>query len=240
MTSDAYSQFYVDVYRPLVSAYHGRDINAQTIQAEQAEYAADLVSFLAPDFAQVKRKTLLDIGGSTGIVAHHLAKSFSLEATVIDPAPLELDVARGLGLRTVTGFVEDYDAPSKFDVIVICQTVDHLLDIRSTLAKARKIVSENGVFFVDIVDFRAAYLRNRAVEAAVKIDHPYYLTESTMQAFLVRAGFAVRRMSYARDHLHVGFACVPAEPQPDHLPDEAETRDLFREIRAIQNSGPRT
>ena len=35
MTADAYREFYTRVYRPLVSAYHGRLIDAKTIQAER-------------------------------------------------------------------------------------------------------------------------------------------------------------------------------------------------------------
>ena len=74
-------------------------------------------------------------------------------------------------------------------------------------------MSDDGIFFVDIVDFRAAYRRNGSVEEAIKIDHPYYLTEATMEAFLNRAGLAVREVDYARDHLHVGFVCTKGEVQ---------------------------
>ena len=35
MTADAYGRFYQRTYRPLVSAYHGRLIDARTIQDEQ-------------------------------------------------------------------------------------------------------------------------------------------------------------------------------------------------------------
>ena len=47
MTAEAYTRFYVDVYRPLVSAYHGRLIDAETIQDEQRDYAAALAEVLA-------------------------------------------------------------------------------------------------------------------------------------------------------------------------------------------------
>src|SRR5687767_14679380 len=43
MTAAAYSRFYAGTYRPLVSAYHGRLIDAHTIQGEQWQYAADLI-----------------------------------------------------------------------------------------------------------------------------------------------------------------------------------------------------
>ena len=47
MTAAAYGRFYDGVYRPLVSAFHGRLIDARTIQDEQREYAAERAEFAA-------------------------------------------------------------------------------------------------------------------------------------------------------------------------------------------------
>ena len=47
LTADEYASFYGSVYRPLVSAYHGWRIDAETVQADQREYAAELVERLA-------------------------------------------------------------------------------------------------------------------------------------------------------------------------------------------------
>ena len=190
MAAEAYADFYRDVYRPLVSAYHGRRIDAETIQGEQRKYAADLAGLLASHLEGRGAKNLLDVGGSTGIVAHHLKERFDLTATVIDPAPLEIDVARKLGLRTLTGFVEECDPSERqYDLVTLCQTVDHLFDGSLSLRKIRGLLSEGGLFFVDIVDFRAAYRRSGSVEEAIKIDHPYSLTEETARVFLRRSGF---------------------------------------------------
>src|SRR5918994_372958 len=47
MSARAYGRFYAGTYRPLVSAYHGRLIDARTIQNEQREYAEDRGALLA-------------------------------------------------------------------------------------------------------------------------------------------------------------------------------------------------
>jgi predicted O-methyltransferase YrrM len=237
MTAAAYGRFYDGVYRPLVSAFHGRRIDAHTIQAEQREYAAVRADFLRPFVARLGLQTMLDIGGSTGVVAHHFAKTFGLEGTLIDPAPLEVKQARAFGLHTITGLVEAHDFGSqRFDLVIICQTVDHLLDVRGTLERVRRLLTDGGLLFVDIVDFRAAYLRNWSVEDAVKIDHPYYLTEMTMTAYLRRAGFEVLRADYAADHLHVSYVCRPGAAQPDGVPDRRLVEGLLREVRYVQNA----
>lgn len=236
LTADAYARFYDGVYRPLVSAFHGRLIDAHTIQAEQREYAAARTELLRP-FMSVGLETLLDIGGSTGVVAAHVAREFRLKGTIIDPAPLEIAEAQHCGLETVAGLVEQHDFGSRrFDVVLICQTVDHLLDIAGTLRRVRELITDRGRLFIDIVDFRAAYLRNWSVEDAVKIDHPYYLTESTMAAYLRRTGFEVLGSEYAVDHLHVGYVCRPAPPDPGTLPADDDVAKLLREVRFVQNA----
>jgi SAM-dependent methyltransferase len=237
MTPAAYARFYDGVYRPLVSAFHGRLIDARTIQDEQREYARERAAFIRPFVEGRGLSTLLDIGGSTGVVAHHFAGAFGLTGTLIDPAPLEVEQARALGLTTIPGLVEAHDFGSaRFDLVVICQTVDHLLDVNGTLARVRGLLTDGGRLLIDIVDFRAAFLRNWSVEAAIKIDHPYYLTERTMTAYLRRAGFAVLRTGYAADHLHVSYVCAPAVPEPGALPDARVVDELLREIRYVQNA----
>lgn len=239
MTREAYAAFYREVYRPLVSAYHGRRIDAESIQEEQAEYAAARAEMLAPHLERRGAKSLLDVGGSTGVVAHHLKQRFDLSATVIDPSPLEIDVARRLGLRTLAGFIEEYDpGDERYDLITLCQTVDHLLDVSLSLRTIRSLLAEGGLFFVDIVDFRAAYRRNGSVEEAIKIDHPFYLTEETARAFLGRSGFEVLAVDYAADHLHVGYLCAAGPARADLLPGEAQVSRQWREIRSIQNPLP--
>src|SRR5436190_9562807 len=130
LTAQAYGRFYDGVYRPLVSAFHGRILDAQTIQGEQREYAADRAAMIRPFVRTAGLRTMLDIGGSTGVVAGHFVNEFGLDGTLIDPAPLEVEQARTFGLETITGLVEEHDFGSRrFDFVIICQTVDHLLDV---------------------------------------------------------------------------------------------------------------
>jgi hypothetical protein len=171
------------------------------------------------------------------VVAAHFAREFGLEGTVIDPAPLEIEQAQRLGLETISGLVEHHDfGKRRFDIVTICQTVDHLLDIAGTLARVRQLLTDDGVLFIDIVDFRAAYLRNWSVEDAIKIDHPYYLTEPTILAYLGSAAFEVLRSDYAADHLHVSYVCRPATGGVDTTPSDASVAELLREVRFVQNA----
>lgn len=237
MTADAYARFYEGTYRPLVSAFHGRLIDARTIQDEQRGYADERGGFLESAVAGRGLDTLLDIGGSTGIVARAFADRFGLRATVVDPAPAETAEARALGLEIVEGLVEQVDfGARRFDLVAVCQTVDHLLDVSGTLRRLREVIAERGYLFIDIVDFRAAYLRQWSIEDAVKIDHPYYLTQATAEALLARAGFDVVKADFAADHLHVSYLCRPSVPVLDSLPARATVDSMFNEVRFVQNA----
>lgn len=237
MTASSYGRFYDGIYRPLVSAFHGRLIDAQTIQAEQQDYAVDRANMVRPFFAGVGLETMLDIGGSTGVVAGHFAREFGLRGTLIDPAPLEVEHARTQGLETITGLVEEHDFKGqRYDLVLICQTIDHLLDVGGTLRRVPELLTDRGFLFVDIVDFRAAYLRNWSVEDATKIDHPYYLTQETAEAYLRRAGLAVVAVDYAADHLHVSYLCRAVAPEPMALPAPSDVAAFLREVRYVQNA----
>ncbi|MEM7475672.1 MAG: class I SAM-dependent methyltransferase [Planctomycetota bacterium] len=235
LTPSAYGDFYNGVYRPLVSAYHGRLIDAVTIQDEQKQYAKDVADLVASYVEPHRGKKFLDIGGSTGIVAVEFINRFGLQATVLDPAAAEIENASALGIDTISDIVENWDAEnSEFPVVGMFQTIDHLLSVRGTFEKIRKALPDDGVFIVDIVDFRLAYLRNRSIEKATKIDHPYSLTEETTERYFAATGFEVVHRVYGRDYLHVLYVCRPTEPVD--LPNDKEAvRRYFREIREIQS-----
>ena len=224
LTAREYGVFYERVYRPLVSAYHGRRIDAETVQVEQRAYAAELVDFLRAKLPAPPR-SVLDVGGSTGVVAVAMRNAFGADATVLDPAPDELRAAAAAGLETVAGFAEDFDpGPRRWDLVLPCQTIDHLLDVRATLASLRRLTAERGHAFVDVLDLMIAARKHESVEGAVKIDHPYYLTRETALAYFARAGYVpvAERLS---DDGHWGFVLAAADPrEPDwkHLQAAAD------------------
>lgn len=199
MTREAYAEFYQRAYRPLVSVWAGRTVNAQTIKGLQRAYADELSDFLPQG---LRATQILDVGGSTGVVAAHIARLLGAEATVLDPSGEELKEAGKAGLLTCRGFVEDVVLPNgRYDLILLCQTVDHLLDISGTLRRLREALAPGGHLFVDIVDYDQT--------RTIKIDHPFNLTRQTMEAFLSKTGFQVVTASGAA-RLHVSYLCEAA------------------------------
>jgi len=238
MTAAAYRVFYSGVYRPLVSAFHGRLIDAATVQGEQLGYAAELAGFLGPLLVSSPR-TILDVGGSTGVVGGLLAGRLDARATVLDPAPDELAVARSAGLETITGLAEDYEPGGRqWDLVLLCQTMDHLLDVRGTLIALRRMTADGGHAFIDILDVGFMLDRTGSIERAVKIDHPYYLTPATAEAYFGLAGYRVvaERLS---DDGHRGFLLAPGGPvEPDWAALGAGAAALLADVWRRRARGP--
>jgi len=239
LTAEAYVEFYQKYYRPLVSAYHGRLIDAQSIQAEQQEYAKDLVDFIAPfiqDKGWAQPFSLLDIGGSTGIVALEFVKRLECQATILDPAPDELVFAQQFGMNCITGFIEDSEdkLADGYDFIMICQTIDHLLDVYQTLTAVKRILKPDGLFYVDLVDFLSVGERLGALEQSIKVDHPYYFTCSTLEAYLKRVGFAPVEKIQINEKV-IGYICKHSEPDSDFLPSAEEIEATWKKVQSLAN-----
>jgi SAM-dependent methyltransferase len=212
LNADEYAAFYGNVYRPLVSAYHGRRIDAETVQVEQEAYAGELVEFLRLHLEELPAD-VLDVGGSTGVVAGAVRDAFGTAVTVLDPAPDELAVAAAAGMETVEGFAEEFDpGDRRWELVLLCQTIDHLLDVAATLRALRLLLAPGGRAFVDVLDVTFMAKRRGSIEGAVKVDHPYYLTRETAIGFFDRAGLDVvaERMS---DDGHWGFLLAPGDPR---------------------------
>lgn len=237
LTAAEYAAFYATAYRPLVSAYHGRRINAETVQEEQRVYAAELVRFLEASLP-AEPDALLDVGGSTGVVAGALRDAFGSDATVLDPAPDELAHAAEAGMETIAGFAEDVDlGDGTYDLILLCQTIDHLLDIGATLRSIRRWVAPKGRVFVDVLDVEFMMLRRGSIEAAVKIDHPFSLTRATALAYFEQTGLrpTAERLS---DDGHLGFLLEPVEPvEPDWPALQVAAEAFLQRVLRLRASG---
>ena len=121
----------------------------------------------------------------------------------------------------------------RWELVLLCQTIDHLLDIRATLDSMRRMTADGGHAFVDILDLMIAARKQGSVEGAAKIDHPYYLTKDTAKAFFLRAGYEPVAERLSGDG-HWGFVLAPGEPRDpdwDELGTAAEA--TLAELRGV-------
>jgi hypothetical protein len=200
MTAEAYEEFYAGGhYRELVGQFEGKPMTAAAIERDQTRYAFLLSAWLKRYMDPVRSGLLLDLGGSTGIVAERMAQDYDLDATVVEASTDEARRAVDKGLAVANVRLQDYEAGHHvYDLILLCRTVDHLLDIKADLARIRKWLAPKGLFFVDFVH-----------KTPPKIDHPYILSVDTMRRYLEGAGFVVRCMG-SLERRHTNMLCEAA------------------------------
>lgn len=238
LTAAGYALFYDRYYRPLLSAFKGRAVDTETLSKRQTSFAERLDRVVLGDFLREGNyRTLLDIGGSTGVVSQHFAVRYGLDATVLDPSPVELDAARSRGLKTVQGVIEEFPADqSTFDVILMTQTVGHLQDINTALAKVYQLSHPQTLIFIDIVDFLAiCRLRSYSIADATQIDHPNSVIEPVMRAFFDKHGFEILLSDYSRP-MYTGFVLRRRHERlglPHHFP---YVESYLHELVTITNS----
>lgn len=237
LTPDACSRFYQTAYRPIISAFKGKEVNPHRVESIEKRFAGEIDDLLLSRFIDVgTHRTLLDIGGSVGAVAAHFAQKYRMKATVLDPSETELAEAARRGLSTVHGVLETHDfGDARFDVVLLCKTIDHLFDIDRSFAVMRRLISPNGLLFLDHNDFQALYLAFQSVERVVQVDHCYYLFREVVEMFFRKHGFRIAALDLGRDPWTVSYVCVPSEPRqlPDEFPYVQRYINEIREVRQV-------
>lgn len=218
MTKEGYSHFYENVYRPLLSAFHGYVIDKQSLQEEDEQYAEYVWELLEPYITQKTNQTLIDVGGSTGIVLKRIESNLpegnTINFTVLDPSPDELEVAKGFGFETELGLLEEFEPKERtWDIVLLCRTVDHLHDINASLQRIKSFLKDDGYFFIDIVDWEFTRNWSKKLEMTIKVDHPFLLTRSTMIAFLEKNGFKIISELISPNNVQIAFLCQKSESQ---------------------------
>ena len=214
-TFNGYSDFYgTGAYRTISCEFNGVTHTIAQVQADQASYARNLTGILS-GFVPRHSGKLLDVGGSAGIIAREFVKQLGLQATVLDPATDEIAAARQAGVDAVVGSIEDWQTDEKFDLILLCRSIEHLFDLRFAMGRIRSLLKPDGLFFVDIADFMEMCRMMGSPQTFTKVDHCYWLTQSTSLDIFRRIGFDVVSMNIVSSFGYVGFllrACEPATP----------------------------
>lgn len=191
-TAAGYAEFYPKWYRRLVAALFNRQADEEGRLADQKVYAARLVKFLKQHLGTRSVQLSVDLGGSVGSVAKAVQDAFGGRCLVVDPSPAELAEAEKQGLDCEQALAEQWNPNGRrFDLALICRSVDHFLSISAVLTKMAGCLKSGGYLFIDPVDFESGARTTLDYRRFLKMDHVYYLSDETMRLYLAAAGFEV-------------------------------------------------
>ncbi len=187
--------------------------------------------------------TVLDVGGSTGVVAGASGTPSagrppcSIRRRTSSPSAAE-------GMETIAASRRTSDLGGRtFDLMLLCQTIDHLLDVAATLRSLRGRLPRTAALFVDVLDVDFMVRRVGSIEAAVKIDHPFSLTRATALAYFELSGPRAGRRAAFR-LTATGASCSPRWSRSSRTgrrsssPPRAFLAELWR-LRAERPEDPR-
>jgi 2-polyprenyl-3-methyl-5-hydroxy-6-metoxy-1,4-benzoquinol methylase len=234
LTPSEYMHFYgTSSYRRLTRDFRCHEPTFQVIQEDQAGYARRVIESLNGRYFTHRNGSLLDIGGSAGVVAATVGGRFGCSVTVLDPSREEIAAAKSIGVEGIVGSLETYRPQQDFDIVLLCRSIEHLWDLKSSLLKIRKLLKPNGLFYCDIVDFLESCRRDGGVETTTKIDHCYWLCQETAPSIFASLGFQIVSADVATRSDNIGYVLRPCEPERNSHAAETTIHSIIRSLREI-------
>ena len=233
--AEAYSRFYSNgSFRNISSRFNKVTHTIERIRAEQVDYARTLSSVLGAFVSSGCKTKLLDVGGSVGLVTSEFVNRFGMSGTVLDPAEEEVAAARGRGLDAVVGTIEKYDTDERYDLILLCRSVEHLTDLREGFARMRNLLKPGGLLYCDIADFMELCCQVGPPQTITKIDHCYWLTRSTALDIFRALGFELVSMNIVFGFGYAGYLLRSCEPQMMGSVPEERIQTLIERIHQTE------
>lgn len=117
---------------------------------------------------------------------------------------------------------------------MLCRSIEHLFDLRRSLARIRSLLTPQGLFYCDIADFMEMCRLSGPPETFTKVDHCYWLTQSTALQIFRALGFELVSMNIAFGAAQVGFLLRACEPSVEALAAQSQTLAQVEEIQRIE------
>lgn len=136
---------------------------------------------------------LLDVGCNEGRkMMLYRGNGFAAEGLEVNP--VAADAARALGFPVHVGDLADIAEDGGFDVIVMGQVIEHVLDLDETLAQCRRLLGPGGSLWLSCPNAKS-WLRGAFGRAWINWHIPFHITHlraEDLSDLLARNGFSVQ------------------------------------------------
>ncbi len=214
--------------------------------------------FLAPYLDEITEGAgLVDVGCSRGGMLRHLKSQHpKLPLLGVDLDETSLASLRDTGLAAKGGSALDLPlGDASQSMLSYLHVFEHILDTDAVLKEAARVLTEDGLLFVEVPDapdYGAGEARVGTMFWLAMKEHVYHFTEASLAAILSRNGFAVERAMRSHMPMRAGkaypslmviarktkAAVAPKRAQGPHdaLPDHiaAESRAFAEQANAVR------
>jgi hypothetical protein len=176
--------------------------------------------------------SVLDIGGSTGIIASHVAGNRrGCKVTVVDPCNEELLQAKAKGFSTITSPIEKVKlADIPHALILMCRCIDHMLEPRLVLQRVSDAMSDTDILYIDHCDWLFVARREGFINS-LHVDHPSNFTRESINRLFEQVGLVPFAEYRPPKSTCYGYLLKHGE----HKYLVREDADMLSEIRRMQS-----
>jgi 2-polyprenyl-3-methyl-5-hydroxy-6-metoxy-1,4-benzoquinol methylase len=205
--------YFWDEYMPAHNAPNG-----EFAAAWHRQRAQPILDLLKP---YQKLGALLEVGCAAGFFLKIAAENgwTTQGVEIMSPAveyarnTLQIDVFEG-------DLAQGHFPDESFDVVVMIETVEHLLDPAATLSEAYRLLRPGGAIWITVPNLRSIMLPMLGVNWSVlsPAEHLYYFTETTLSQMLTQVGFSSIKPYWQLGRQHLLDIMNPLNThQPDSL-----------------------
>jgi 2-polyprenyl-3-methyl-5-hydroxy-6-metoxy-1,4-benzoquinol methylase len=154
----------------------------------------------------------LDVGCAAGFCMEVLrARGFEVHGVELSAAIAEHARER-FGLETIhVGTLDGAPfADASFDLVTIWDVVEHVVDPRALLRRARELLKDSGMLVLETQDIDSAFARalGRRWHHFKHAEHIYHFNPRTISSLLCATGFEVERLTHRYGGKYVSFQFI--------------------------------
>lgn len=185
-SQSASSKYWADVFSPAVM-----EVRRERLWRPKARRIAELAATWGTPVSPFR--SLVDIGGGTGVFAEEYAVIDDIEVVVVEPSPEAADACRRRGIAVVQGFLEDVNAeqlPAGPTVCTSFELFEHVHDPMGWLTSLAELMSPGDLLVMTTlsgtgVDIRVLWDQSASVNPP---HHINFLNPDAMRLIAERCG----------------------------------------------------
>lgn len=149
------------------------------------------------------KKTILEIGGYSGILANHcLSSNPEINWTIIDPHVKSFDEK----IHVINDFFDEkFSSSFQYDLIVHSHLIEHVIDIKSFMSTCHKNLNDNGYMIFSLPNLNLFI--EKKLTNCLNFEHTFYIDEFFLSKLFEIHGFELINKKYY-DRCYSIFYCV--------------------------------
>ncbi|MBD2188999.1 class I SAM-dependent methyltransferase [Pseudanabaena sp. FACHB-723] len=167
-------------------------MSSQDFTKNRYQELKKIVSKHQPNLFNKPHKTFLDIGCGLGdLLQFAIADRWQVYGTEISPKAV-LQAQINIREQILVGDILSLDLPeAHFDLITIYHVIEHVIDPIATLKKLQKLLSPEGILFIETpnLDSLGAKIRGKNWSNIIPPEHINYYSSKSLASSLTISGF---------------------------------------------------